>query len=35
MPNFRFEIVGFGKTTTLEEELPSADLGILTLARPL
>ncbi|RJT27376.1 hypothetical protein D3227_36255 [Mesorhizobium waimense] len=27
MPNFRFEIVGFGKTTTLEEELPSADLA--------
>ncbi|MFK0692831.1 hypothetical protein ACFX5Q_32475 [Mesorhizobium sp. IMUNJ 23033] len=27
MPNFRFEIVGFGKTTTLEEELPSVDLA--------
>ena len=27
MPNFRFEIVEFGKTTTLEEELSSADLA--------
>jgi len=27
MPNFRFEIVEFGKTTILDEQLPSADLA--------
>lgn len=27
MPNFRFETVESGKTTTLEEELPSVDLA--------